>query len=279
MHLLTDEATTMMMKVTKKHTGWAYYTTGGATASYTGIPIDFTTGRRRCVEWTIRSDCPSTPWDHGYVTSSSNIVTAEVEWTDDTWASTSDSSVTTVKWAVWPSTTCVRYPDTNPEKRLREIIKGRMAPQGITGRGLQRAKDVREERARETLRRVVGLENFQNYVKKGFLMITGKSGLRYQIFPGHGVTKVYQGHQLVERLCVVLVGDFPPTDSLIMRYLLILNDENKFRGYAVKHQVVAGAGTKRPEIRPGPPPPPLTEWWKNNTSHKVRPMKEVVCQV
>jgi hypothetical protein len=61
--------------------------------------------------------------------------------------------------------------------------------------------------------------------------------LTYQIFPGHGITAVYDRGIMVERLCVVLAGKFPPTDSIIMRYLLILNDENEFRKLAIPHGV------------------------------------------
>jgi len=61
--------------------------------------------------------------------------------------------------------------------------------------------------------------------------------LTYQIFPAHGITAVYDKGIMVDRLCVVLRGDFPPTDSLVMRYLLILNNENQFRSFAVKHGV------------------------------------------
>lgn len=61
------------------------------------------------------------------------------------------------------------------------------------------------------------------------------NGLVYQIFPGHGITCVFDQGQLVDRLCVVLRGNFPPTDSLIMRYLIILNNEQQFRSYAIKH--------------------------------------------
>jgi hypothetical protein len=35
----------------------------------------------------------------------------------------------------------------------------------------------------------------------------------------------------------VLSGNFPPTDSIIMRYLLILNNEDMFWSKAVKHGV------------------------------------------
>ncbi|MGH7175563.1 MAG: hypothetical protein ACREGR_04365, partial [Minisyncoccia bacterium] len=127
-------------------------------------------------------------------------------------------------------------------------------PNAITKRkGLDKPRDIREERARDTLCRVIGQRSYQSYLKKGFIVVTGKSGLRYQIFPGGGFTKVYKGGELVESLCVVLRGDFPPTDSLIMRYLLILNDENKFRGYAYAHPVYPASRNRVPVNQAEPP--------------------------
>lgn len=122
--------------------------------------------------------------------------------------------------------------------RMRQIIQGRQAPLIVTTRkSLDPAKDFREQCARETLRRVLGEELFRNFLARGFISVRAKSGLVYQIFPGHGITKVFNQGKLVERLCVVLRGDFPPTDSIIMRYILILNDEDEFRKHAIKHGI------------------------------------------
>jgi hypothetical protein len=126
--------------------------------------------------------------------------------------------------------------------RIKSIIDSRCAPniiikQNDRRKALPMPQDIREERARETLKRVVGERKFLNFLKSGFLSVKAKSGLVYQIFPGHGITCVFDQGKLVDRLCVVLQGGFPPTDSLIMRYLLILNNEQMFRGYAIKHHV------------------------------------------
>lgn len=131
-------------------------------------------------------------------------------------------------------------PKMNPASRLRQMIASRQAPMIITGKNrnpLKVAADIREERARETLRRVLGESKFRNYVSNGFVSVKAKSGLVYQIFPGHGISCVFDRGKMVERLCVVLKGDFPPTDSLIMRYLMILNNEQQFRGYGIPHSV------------------------------------------
>lgn len=143
---------------------------------------------------------------------------------------------------------CYEYVPKPLSARLKEVISKRMAPAIILNdrrRSLSLAKDVREERARETLRRVVGDQRFRKYLKYGFLDIKAKSGLVYQIFAGHGITCVFDKGKLVDRLCVVLRGEYPPTDSLIMRYLLILNNETQFRSLAIKH----GLSIKETEFR------------------------------
>ena len=123
-----------------------------------------------------------------------------------------------------------------PQEKLREVMQARHAPMILTSRkSLIEPEDVREIRARETLRRILGDQKFQRFLKDGFISVHAKSGKVYQIFPAHNFTKVYFQGKQVESLCVVLKGNFPPTDSLIMRYLIILNDEERFRGYAKKH--------------------------------------------
>ncbi len=116
-------------------------------------------------------------------------------------------------------------------------MQERLAPRIITSKSIARTNDIREMRARETLRRVLGAKNFGTFMKRGFVAVKAKSGLTYQIFPGHGITNVYNNGKKVERLCVVLRHDFAPTDSLIMRYLLVLGNEPRFRSLAVKHTV------------------------------------------
>ena len=96
------------------------------------------------------------------------------------------------------------------------------------------AGDIREQRARATLRRVVGDAKFRSFLKTGFVTVQGPSGLTYQIFPGHGITRVFDHGKPVERLCVVLRGDFAPTDSVITRFLMLLNDEAQFRSLAIR---------------------------------------------
>ncbi len=129
-------------------------------------------------------------------------------------------------------------PVLSPTQRLREIIAHRHAPLIVgTRKALNFTNDIREMRARETLRRVIGERKYFNFLKSGFVSVKAKSGLVYQIFPGHGVTCVFNKGIMTDRLCVVLQGNFPETDSVIMRYLMILNNENQFCNFAVKHNI------------------------------------------
>lgn len=81
----------------------------------------------------------------------------------------------------------VVYP--SPQARLKQILQDRQAPLVITSRkGLGQTTDIREMRARETLRRVLGEDKFRRFIKHGFVSVRAKSGLVYQIFPAHGIT-------------------------------------------------------------------------------------------
>lgn len=138
-------------------------------------------------------------------------------------------------------------PVVAPGDRMRQMIQARIAPAFHRGRArvsLSIAMDVREERARQTLRRIIGEQAYRKFFRDGFITVVPKSGLTYRIFPGHDITEVYDRGIMVERLCVVLQGNFPPTDSLIMRYLLVLNDEGEFSKYAVKHRIWKTAKNK-----------------------------------
>lgn len=126
----------------------------------------------------------------------------------------------------------------DPKDRLKRIIASRQAPSIRTSRKhLRLDVDEREMRARQTLRRVVGEDNFRNFLTNGFVTVRAKSGKSYQIFPGYDMTCVFEKGRMVERLCVVLSGNFPPTDSVIMRYLMILNNEKQFKELAIAHKV------------------------------------------
>ena len=124
-----------------------------------------------------------------------------------------------------------------PAIRLGELITARVAPAIITRhKPIPSTHELREQRARETLRTIIGEQKYRNYLRTGSVSVRAKSGLTYQIFPGHGITRVFDKSHELDRLCVVLKGDFTPTDSLIIRYILILNNEGQFRSKANTHK-------------------------------------------
>ena len=175
------------------------------------------------------------------------------------WSVNSATTACTVEWTYDNYECTYDYsrpisPQQQLKSKFSQIIQSRCSPNIIVRQNSKRkplsmATDIREQRARETLRRVIGEQKFVNFMKHGFISVKARSGLVYQIFTGHGITHVFDQGNLVERLCVVLQGNFPPTDSLIMRYLLILNNEQQFRSLAIKHSI---SGFERSRQTNGP---------------------------
>lgn len=98
------------------------------------------------------------------------------------------------------------------------------------GRQVLRMAEGPEEKARGLLRRMVGEQAFRGYIRNGFISYRAKSGKIYQIFPGWGHSKVWKDGQPIEQLCVIFQdGNLPPTDSIIMRLLMLEHDEEGFR--------------------------------------------------
>lgn len=79
--------------------------------------------------------------------------------------------------------------------------------------------------ALQLLRGLVGQEEFRRYLKYGFVMVRGASGLRYQITRGRHVINVWNERGRVDGICVYLQGRFPPTDDTITRMLMAERDE------------------------------------------------------
>jgi len=156
----------------------------------------------------------------------------------------------------------------DPRQRLREIIRQRTGPGIIVvdskRRSIPTTQDVREIRARQTLARMVGPDRYRRFLKDGFITAHNRvSGLVYQIFTGHELTKVYENGKQIAKLCVVLKGSFAPTDTLIVRYLMCLNDEKRFweiadQGSATR-QFTDGLILPPSAQKAVEPPKPLTE--------------------
>jgi hypothetical protein len=141
----------------------------------------------------------------------------------------------------------VRPVPRSPADMIRGIIDQRMAPIAIIARTniIRPVSDIKELRARETLKLILGQDLYERFLRKGFVSVRNPRSLRvYQIFPGHGFTKVYENGKCIEQLCVVLKGDFPPTDSLIVRYLMAINNEEELWKLSNKH-----GAFKKPQSR------------------------------
>lgn len=152
--------------------------------------------------------------------------------------------------------------------RMREILQSRQAPAVIVRHTpVQRTTDQREIRARQTLRRLIGIEAYNRYLCKGFITYKGLSRV-YQIFPGHKFVQVWENKKRVESMCVVLTGDFPPTDSVIMRFLLIKESEEKFRTIANVHPIYAPGNIRDETPQPILPLTDIFQTLKNQEERK-----------
>lgn len=213
-----------------------YATTTGSTINY------WQTGNTMLCEdaWVINNAMQQ--WSVARSTGTTiNCGFEEDEWTSSNtpgWRIVQTSTVTSaIGQTRTLSNNWVYNPVQHVGDRLREILKLRQSPTIISPRkAMKPVSDVREVRARETLRRVLGADLYRGFLKNGFVSVKGKSGRVYQIFPGQDFTRVFENGKALEELCVVLNEQYPPTDSLLMRYVILLNDEDKFRSLANRHR-------------------------------------------
>lgn len=268
---------------------------GGATG--TAATIKWSNSDSLTVEcdWQWGSGTTSAVADKLYMrTICEEYTTAASDTATNAWISYGDSDswkVNNCKVYTWPTADCTtlgnhgwreiqtygtgtvkyyktRFVPLDPKERLRQIIRERSGPGIIVIESKRRRPlgwsiDVREKRARATLARMIGRDRYRRFLKDGFVTARNRtSGKVYQIFTGSELTKVYENGRCIASLCVVLKGGFPATDSLIVRYLMVLNDEKRFWEIAYK-----GTATREysgPLHLPAQPkiieaPKPLTE--------------------
>jgi len=162
------------------------------------------------------------------------------------WDSATNSTGEMSRWIIEEKLLKGGYRLQSPQDRLREILRSRHAPAvHVARKVLEPTESPKEARARETLRQFIGEDRYRQFLRSGFVTIRAASGRTYQIFPGNKITNVYYDGKLVDRLCVVLRGSFPPTDSIIMRFLLILNDEKEFCEIGVKQSIYRESPVRR----------------------------------
>lgn len=119
------------------------------------------------------------------------------------------------------------------ERKRQELLRRRMEkiPQlRVTRFGLGLPETVAEAKARELLRSFIGGERFRRYLKDGFITVKSpRTGLIYQIFPGHKSVIVRDKGRRTASCCIVFKDhDLPPTDWVVMRLSLIVADETTF---------------------------------------------------
>jgi hypothetical protein len=97
-----------------------------------------------------------------------------------------------------------------------------------------------EQRARELLRSLITPKEYREYLKKGFIVIQGPSGMIYQIFGGNKMIRSFikdKSGKLIqhENICIVFSDPYdnlPYTDWVIMRKMIVENDEFGMRKIA-----------------------------------------------
>ena len=101
-----------------------------------------------------------------------------------------------------------------------------------------------EMRARKLLRDLVGDDAFRRYLVRGFIVCHGPSGVVYRVHGGHGMvysfTRSAEGKlEIFERFCVQFKDPaLPFTDAVIMRKLLVENDEFGLRASSIVSKVM-----------------------------------------
>jgi hypothetical protein len=101
-----------------------------------------------------------------------------------------------------------------------------------------------ELRARELLAEMIGWDAYVQYLKRGFIVCKGRTGLLYVIYGGHRMIDCYHQvdgkYKIQERICIKFkdlydsptCGPLPFTDGVIMRKLLVEYDEFGLRKLA-----------------------------------------------
>ena len=86
-----------------------------------------------------------------------------------------------------------------------------------------------EERvAMEALRESLTENEWRRYLTRGFILVRGSSGKRYQIFRDKWHTKVWDKGKVVSEICARISGAVPPTDNVIAFKAMIEADEGQF---------------------------------------------------
>lgn len=197
------------------------YNTGGATSSIYDT-------------WATQSTTQATTWKS---ITTDNYTTDNHAWStaSDNWLYNIDNENCT--WTIAPGLWYTSKPKTAQEK-LQQIIQARQSPAIHTNRrGITTPTDPRETRAHDTLQLLIGPQRYRQYLKNGYVTIhSHQNGKTYQVYPGTKFTHVHDKGKREQDLCIYLAHDFPPTDQLIAKILLIQTDPNHYHRIANKHR-------------------------------------------
>lgn len=119
--------------------------------------------------------------------------------------------------------------DLKREKIKRQLQARALNHHGLAARATQPSADFTtvnptELVALRLLKGMVDKDQWRRYLRYGFVLARGKSGMIYQIIRGQAHVKVYRRGDKVAELCIKVPG-VPPTDEVIARKVMIECDE------------------------------------------------------
>ncbi len=221
--------------------------------------IDASGSVRQRVTWATIRALPRDQWTDFYVnadsastsittTTSGNISTGNSVIIYDQW--TNDSTSASTDRVFWPAgvivendllngSTVITYPGgqlPDPKKMKEEQFRRRLKQQ-ITGgiplnhrgalvRANHRPADFSQVAPSEVvalrlLRGMLNEEEWKRYLRYGFIIVRGESGLVYQIVRNQSHVRVYRGGKKVAELCIYVNGNVPPTDQVIGKKVMV----------------------------------------------------------
>lgn len=132
------------------------------------------------------------------------------------------------------------------EELFRNRIRNQLLPSVVNKRCGIKHSGESELRARALLREMISPKEYLKYLKTGFLTVFGRSGMVYRISGLYEKIRCYVrnkdgGFEALEDLCIVFDGEFsnlPYTDWVIMRKILIENDEFGMRKIAISSKII-----------------------------------------
>jgi hypothetical protein len=159
------------------------------------------------------------------------------------WDGLTANSGTATSNILWPNENPIytyiqsNYPYTVDPKKMKEEQFRQKMKQQITGsvplnhRGAQprfahRLADFSQVSPSEIvalrlLRSMLDGEEWKRYLRYGFIIVRGESGLVYQIVRGQSHVRVFRGGKKVAELCIYVQGNVPSTDSVIAKKVMV----------------------------------------------------------